>query len=113
MPMRPELYPRDWPAIALARKQAANWTCEQCGAVHGQRVLNRRGELVDVQIGVAHVNHDTWNPRAELRVLCRRCHVLYDARDGKRKRVQMAIARGQLVLPRLGRLYRSPRRRRR
>lgn len=113
MPMRLDLYPANWPAVALRLKEAANWTCAQCGAQRGQQVANRWGELVDVQIGVAHLDHDPWNPSARLRVLCRQCHIRYDARDGKRKRVQMAIARGQLVLPRLGRLYRSPRRRRR
>lgn len=31
MPMQRDLYPPNWEAIALAKKEAANWTCEHCG----------------------------------------------------------------------------------
>lgn len=31
MPMDRSLYPPNWDAIALSKKQAVNWTCENCG----------------------------------------------------------------------------------
>ena len=31
MPMKRELYPDNWEAIALAVKTKANWTCQTCG----------------------------------------------------------------------------------
>src|SRR5216684_1282672 len=99
MPMQRNLYPPDWPAIALRLKEAARWTCAHCGAVRGEKQKNQHGKLVDVQIGVAHLDHDPWNKDARLEVMCRVCHLVYDGRDRRRKRVHMAIARGQLVLP--------------
>lgn len=109
MPMQAWLYPPDWPIIALALKKKYKWTCQECGARRGESVENRHGNLVKVQIGVAHLDHDPWNRRARLKVMCRRCHVIYDARDAKRKRMMMAIARGQLVLPGVLVLYGVPR----
>lgn len=109
MPMDPRLYPPDWPEIAERLKQAADYTCQTCGAQRGQQVANRHGQLVPVQIGVAHLDHDPWNKHARLQVLCRTCHIRYDAAQARRKRVMMAIARGQLVLPRLRAWYQAPR----
>ena len=31
MPMRKELYPKNWKKIAFQIKQKANWKCMQCG----------------------------------------------------------------------------------
>ena len=31
MPMKRELYPADWKAIAEAKKEAVGWICEDCG----------------------------------------------------------------------------------
>jgi hypothetical protein len=45
MPMRRELYPVNWDAIAFEIKQQVNWRCEQC-----QRPCKRYGEtLVDFE----------------------------------------------------------------
>lgn len=99
MPMQRDLYPPDWPAIALAHKEAASWTCQRCGAQRGQQIRNRHGDLVDVTITVAHLQHDPWNRNASLEVLCSRCHLLYDASQSAFKRRQMQRARGQLLLP--------------
>lgn len=109
MPMQKQLYPPNWEEIALQLKEAADWTCQRCGARRGGKQRNRHGKLVPVQIGVAHLDHDPWNPHARLEVMCRTCHITYDAKDARRKRVMMAIARGQLVLPGLRSLYRPPR----
>lgn len=109
MPMQKSLYPLDWPQIALRLKEAANWTCQICGARRGEQQENQHGELVDVQIGVMHLDHDPWNRHARLQVACRVCHLHYDGKDRRRKRVMMAIARGQLVLPGLRGWYQPPR----
>lgn len=109
MPMQRSLYPRRWRAIAKALKEAKEWTCEHCGAKRGEEQVNRHGERVPVQIGVAHLDHDPWNVHARLAVLCRRCHIRYDVRDRRRKQVMMQIARGQLVLPGLRSWYQPPR----
>jgi rubredoxin len=109
MPMQRNLYPENWEEIALEAKVAANWQCQRCGVCRGDKQINRHGKLVAVQIGVAHLDHDTWNPQARLEVMCRTCHIIYDAKDARRKRVMMQIARGQLVLPGLAGLYQAPR----
>lgn len=110
MPMQRDLYPTNWPKIARALKEACSWTCQLCGAKRGDKQRNRHGDLVDVQIGVMHPDHDPWNVHARLVVACRQCHITYDAHDARRKRVMMAIARGQLVLPGLRAWYQPPRR---
>lgn len=109
MPMQRNLYPEDWEEIALNAKIAANWTCQLCGAQREGKQRNRHGELVDVQIGVMHRDHNPWDRNARLVVACRICHITYDAKDARRKRVMMQIARGQLVLPGLRDLYQQPR----
>ena len=43
MPMNKALYPSNWGEIALAVKEQANWTCQQCG-----KVCRRSGESIDV-----------------------------------------------------------------
>ena len=32
MPMQKQLYPPNWEEIALQLKEAADWTCQRCGA---------------------------------------------------------------------------------
>lgn len=98
MPYDPRLYPVDWPEIARRCKQRAGYRCRQCGAGRGQLYLDRFGVVRHTVITVAHLDHDPWNPRARLRVLCARCHLRYDGADQRRRRVMMQIARGQLVL---------------
>lgn len=108
MPMQRDLYPPDWKAIAERHKEAANWTCEQCGAQRGDQRPNRHGELKPVVITTAHVNHDPWARNAQLKVLCASCHLRYDAKQRRRQRRMMAMARGQMVLPHMQRWYRGP-----
>ena len=56
MPMNRKLYPKDWEAIALRIKTAANWTCEQCG-----RPCRRPGESDDDLIERIEVYHSGWS----------------------------------------------------
>lgn len=109
MPMDRTLYPDNWEEMALAAKIAANWTCQRCGVCRGDRQINRHGRLVKVVLTTAHLNHDPWNPDADLEVMCWPCHAKYDAAHRRNQRTMMLIARGQLVLPGLGALYAQPR----
>ena len=92
MPIRPErraLYPKDWPAISLARREAAGWKCEWCPAEQGKPHPVTGSKVV---LTVAHLDHDESNCRDEnLRALCQRCHNTYDApnrRAGIRERAR-------------------------
>jgi hypothetical protein len=96
MPMDYLLYPADWDVRARALKLACDYRCQRCGLRQGDWTVNRLG--VPVQIGVAHLDHDPWNPEARLQVLCRACHLRYDARQRRRKQWCMQIARGQQLL---------------
>jgi hypothetical protein len=109
MPMQRELYPDNWEEMALAAKVAANWTCQRCGARRGDRQINRHGQLRKVVLTTAHLNHDPWNPDAELEVMCWPCHARYDAAHRRHQQAMMLIARGQMVLPGLQDWYESPR----
>ncbi len=95
MPMELALYPPDWREVAATLKRAAGYCCQRCGARHGEMTTNRYGQPVEVQVGVAHLDHDVWNPSARLAVLCRQCHIRYDARQRRRQRRMMQLARGQ------------------
>lgn len=120
MPMDRKLYPADWEAIALAVKTAANWTCQQCGRPCRRPdeaesalflritdlpqwagdLFDDRGELklVRFTLTTAHVNHDPWNPDAELRAWCSVCHCRYDLKAmGTKRRLKQEMA-GQLNL---------------
>lgn len=47
MPIRPEnrgRYPKDWPEISRARKEAAGWHCEFCRAPHGKKIFRGLGK---------------------------------------------------------------------
>jgi hypothetical protein len=79
MPMQRHLYPPAWEEIAKAVKDAAGWTCEECG-----KLCRRPGEQLDTHrrtLTVAHLDHDPGNcDRSNLRALCAPCHLRYDAR---------------------------------
>lgn len=105
MPMQRDLYPREWEHLALQVKIQAAWTCQQCGSRRGDGQLNRHGQMSRVELTVAHLDHDPWNPDARLVVLCRQCHLRYDARDRARRQAMMTIARGQRLLPGMDVLY--------
>ena len=81
MPIRPEnraRYPANWREISLAiRRRAAN-CCEWCGAQHGRPHL-LTGSIVVLQ--AAHLNHDPSDcDPVNLRALCQKCHLRYDAK---------------------------------
>lgn len=77
MPMRRELYPNNWDAIARMVKDAADWRCLDCG-----KPCRRPGEVFDTHrrtLTVAHLNHKPGDVRRRnLRALCAPCHLRYD-----------------------------------
>jgi hypothetical protein len=88
MPIRPErkaLYPADWKAISLKVRNAAGWRCEWCPAEQGKPAPISGKPVV---LTVAHLNHDETDcADANLRALCQRCHLAYDAPERKRRRM--------------------------
>lgn len=56
MPINRKLYPKNWEAIAREIKEAANWTCQQCG-----RPCRRPGEtLFELEDRIAEHHAETW-----------------------------------------------------
>lgn len=105
MPMDKSRYPSNWKEIALQKKQAANWTCEECDreckrpdedwlefvqrvvfsryACECPEALNLLAEIqekpVRFVLTVAHLNQDPSDNRpANLRALCSVCHLRHD-----------------------------------
>jgi DNA-binding transcriptional LysR family regulator len=80
--MQHHLYPADWRSRAQACLERAGYRCQDCGMRHGtMRVGRHRYNLYIVHLHAAHVNHDPYNPQAELRALCPACHMRYDRRN--------------------------------
>lgn len=74
MPMKRELYPKNWKEIAAAKKEAAGWKCESCG-----KQCRKPGEKFDTHartLTVHHIDGDPGNCRPEnLAALCAGCHL--------------------------------------
>lgn len=87
MPIRAErraLYPADWKSISLAVREAAGWRCQgtprfpTCRAAQGEPHPITGSKVV---LTVAHLDHDEGNSDpANLRALCQKCHLTYDAK---------------------------------
>lgn len=73
MPVDWSLYPKDWPEIAHAKKEASGWKCEACG-----RECRRPGEPFDTHVRTLTVHHRDQDPghndAANLVALCPHCH---------------------------------------
>jgi hypothetical protein len=90
MPIRPEnraRYPKDWKAISLEVRRAADWRCEgspaypDCRAPNGEPHPETGSKVV---LTVAHLDHVPENvgepgERPNLKAWCQRCHLTYDA----------------------------------
>ena len=101
MPIRPEnqlLYPPNWRAISIAIRQGrAGDRCEQCGIPNRAWRNNATGQwtqdaglaeawrldgdkIARIVLTIAHLDHaPEHNDPANLRALCQRCHLAYDA----------------------------------
>jgi hypothetical protein len=97
----PDNYPSDWPAIALAVKEAADWTCQACG-----KQCTRPGEAYTGSrnvLTVAHLDPYSYDRDfACVAALCAPCHLRYDAPFGMMMRRRNYRRRqreaGQLIL---------------
>lgn len=89
-PVKPEnraRYPLDWPAISLKIRERAEWRCEcegECRSGHLTRCMRAQGGRLTsgarVVLTVAHLDHAPENcDPANLRAMCQRCHLTYDA----------------------------------
>lgn len=111
MPMDRSRYPDNWEELSQwVRFERAGGVCEcdgrcgahqgKCNAVHGQPHPVTGSIVV---LTTAHLDHDTTNsdPR-NLRAMCQRCHLNYDAehhaRNAALTRRQKLIDAGQLEL---------------
>ncbi len=97
MPFHRENYPDDWEEIRARILARADDKCEFCGAPnHTHIVRSSRNPFewrvfpppdapewgdppVAVVLTVAHLDHDTTHNDDNLRALCQRCHLVYDA----------------------------------
>ncbi|MFM7579502.1 MAG: HNH endonuclease [Microcystaceae cyanobacterium] len=92
---RLQRYSPDWKAIALAKKQAVNWTCQECGRVclNGKSSLSL-SDRKRLELAVHHWDCDPLNNSPDnLIALCSSCHLR------KHQRRQGNITPGQLKLP--------------
>jgi len=95
MPMDLSRYPKNWKAIALAVKEAANWTCRECGTdcFKPGDICGDRSLRAVYTLAVHHADCNPENNRSDnLIPLCSRYH-LKKHRGGKRN-----ISPGQLSL---------------
>lgn len=80
MPIRLEergRYPKNWAEISRAVREKAIWKCEWCQAEHGKPHPVTGSKVV---LTVAHLDHTPENCTDDnLRALCQRCHLAYDA----------------------------------
>lgn len=82
MPMKRELYPKDWNEIAAKKKNAADWKCERCG-----KQCRKPGEPFDTHSRTLTVHHIDENPGncfpENLVALCAGCHLAAHRRKEK------------------------------
>lgn len=101
MPCDYSLYPSNWKEIRAGILERAGNRCERCGAPNGETVWRAVGGtnwwrdeepdqceeyvLVRIVLTVAHLDHDVANNDPDnLRALCQRCHLRWDADQHKR-----------------------------
>ncbi|CDH46852.1 conserved hypothetical protein [Candidatus Contendobacter odensis Run_B_J11] len=79
MPIKPEnrtRYPHNWKQMRAAILDRARHCCEWCGIADG----STRG-ATKIVLTIAHLDHTPeHNDPDNLRALCQRCHLAYDAK---------------------------------
>lgn len=100
MPFHAKRYPANWKEISQRIRQRAQQRCEFCGA---QNYAPHPVTGSKVVLTVAHLDHDTThNSDDNLKALCQRCHLAYDAKmhavNSAKTRKQKRIANGQMEL---------------
>jgi len=97
-------YPNNWKAISLAVREEAGQRCEgspaypDCQAINGQPHPVTGSRVV---LTVAHLDHTPENcERENLKAMCQRCHLTYDAEHHRKNAAATRRARlGILELP--------------
>lgn len=91
MPIRPEnkaRYPKNWKAISASIRERAGQRCEGSPAYPECRAENAKPHPVTgsrVVLTVAHLDHNPENcDPGNLRAMCQRCHLAYDAEHHRR-----------------------------
>jgi hypothetical protein len=92
MPIRPDQrarYPKEWKAVSLRIRERAGNRCEGAPGIYDDcRAENGKPHPVTgsrVVLTVAHMDHQPENVAdANLRALCQRCHLTYDAKHHAR-----------------------------
>lgn len=92
MPIKPEnraRYPADWPAISRRIRDRAGNVCEGSPGIYPDcRAENGKPHPVTgskVVLTCAHLDHEPENcADANLRAMCQRCHLTYDAKHHAR-----------------------------
>jgi hypothetical protein len=128
MPFKPELYPDNWKEISTAIRARAGNKCQFCGVENGAigyrstkgqfvKVFNSIEDvdlqadamhldgvkLIRIILTVAHLDHIPSNCTSDnLRALCQRCHLNYDAQyhahNSAQTRRRKKIEAGQMEL---------------
>lgn len=93
MPIKPEnrhLYPKNWKEIRQRILERANHKCEFCGVENHSLQTRYRQDYqgggkeeykIKVVLTIAHLDNDPTNNSPEnLRALCQKCHLTYDAK---------------------------------
>jgi hypothetical protein len=82
-------YPADWKAISREVRERSGWRCEgspgffpDCRAAHGEPHPVTRSKVVLTTANLDHTPENNGRPgdRPNLRAMCQRCHLTYDAR---------------------------------
>lgn len=121
-PMDFAKYPKDWKSISRQIREQAGNCCEFCGLANGligyrfppdgrfeevqgtgDAQVDDGGRAVRIILTVAHLDHNTTNnDPSNLRALCQKCHLGWDARhhavNAARTRTAKRIAAGQLEI---------------
>jgi 5-methylcytosine-specific restriction endonuclease McrA len=100
MPFHRDRYPANWEAISQRIRARANGRCEFCGAENYQPHPITGSKVI---LTVAHLDHDTThNTDDNLKALCQRCHLTYDAKHHAKNaattRHNKKLASGQIEM---------------
>ena len=111
MPFHKERYPDNWKDISRRIRERSGGRCECAGECRGAKYS--RCDAINgfphpatgsrVVLTVAHLNHNTTDNRDEnLKAMCQRCHLSYDAKfhakNAAQTRRRKKIQQGQLEL---------------
>jgi len=104
MPCDYKDYPENWKTeIRPDILERANNCCEFCGVENYAITARQRGEkwaMVKIILTIAHLNHNVKDNRHEnLKALCQRCHLRYDAKyHAENRHKNKAKKSGQYLL---------------